>query len=206
VNRIESIIYINLDHRTDRRAEFEVECARLNIPPEKVVRFPAIKMEDPTVGCASSHARALRLAHSLGVGNALICEDDFAFHEEPRVVQRKLAHFFNLVDAGGMPWSAVQLAHQVYESERFDGVVSIARRASNAAGYLVNRPLMQPLAQTIEDAIPKLAETKMHWHYANDVVWCEHMADGRWFFFTERLGCQRPSYSDLSRAFVHERR
>lgn len=203
---IDKIIYINLDHRADRREEFTRECTRLSIPPEKVIRFSACTHEDPVVGCAMSHAYALQMAHTMGLSNVLICEDDFTFHDDPTMVQCNLTHFFTTIHYANKPWKAVQLAHNIYESKSYDTVLSLAVRVSNAAGYLVNGSSIQPLSQAIQTAIEPLRTTKSHWHYANDVVWCTFMKDDQWYLFTEKLGYQRPSYSDLSRTFIHQKR
>jgi hypothetical protein len=77
--------------------------------------------------------------------------------------------------------------------------------ASNAAGYLVHRRQMAELSRLIHDAAEHLAATGKHWHYQNDVVWCECMQRGRWFAFCPRLGFQRPGYSDLAQREVDYR-
>jgi len=54
----------------------------------------------------------------------------------------------------------------------------------------------------IENAKP-LFETGMHWIYMNDVVWSKLMRKSkRWYFHPERLGYQRPSFSDLGKRFI----
>lgn len=207
MDHIDVVIYINLDHRTDRRAEFEAECRRIGIPEEKVIRFPAIKT-DPSiagVGCSRSHAAVLQYAHDQGFKNALICEDDCNFHADPAVFHERLARFFNELGPCGQ-WDAIQLAHMVYESTPYNDYLSVARRASNAACYLVNAHMFEPLSKTIADSAEQLERTGQHWIYQNDVAWCQYMPAGRWYLFTEKLAYQRPSYSDLSHTYVPEPR
>ena len=204
MEHIDKIIYINLDHRTDRRAEFEAECSRIGIPAEKIIRFPAIKT-DPSiagVGCSRSHAAALELAHTLGLKNALICEDDCNFHADPSIFHDRLTRFFK----EDLSWDAIQLAHMTYESTSYNDYLSLAKRASNAACYLVNAHMFQPLSKSIADGAEPLQRTGHHWLYVNDVVWCTYMPAGRWYLFTEKLAHQRPSYSDLSHTYVSEPR
>lgn len=203
---IQKILYINLDRRTDRRLEFENEILRLEIPESKVVRFSAYKMNSPLAGCSLSHAKALRLAHSMNLENVLICEDDFNFHENPDVVEKNLQQFFHKVLHEGLPWDVIQLAYGIYDVTPLDSLLSIARKVCNASGYLVNKHMFIPLAETIEDGIEPLSITGEHWKYQNDVVWCKYMADSHWYIFNERLGYQRPSYSDLGNTFIRDRR
>jgi glycosyl transferase family 25 len=201
---IDKVIYINLDHRTDRRSEFEAECKRVGIPNEKIVRFPAIKT-DPSiagVGCSRSHAAALQLAHEQGLKNVLICEDDCNFHVDPAIFHERLAYFFQK----GVSWDVVQLAHCAHSSSVYDNVLSIAHSSGNAACYLVNAHMLEPLSKTIADAAEPLERTGQHWIYQNDVAWCKYMPAGCWYLFTEKLAYQRPSYSDLSQTYVPEPR
>jgi len=68
-------MYINLDRRTDRRAEFEAECDRLGITVE---RFSAcIDPRGPSYGCTLSHLTVLKCARERGYPSVLIFEDDF---------------------------------------------------------------------------------------------------------------------------------
>jgi hypothetical protein len=39
---VDCIYYINLDHRTDRREQFENEMKPFHLSPEKLVRVPAV--------------------------------------------------------------------------------------------------------------------------------------------------------------------
>jgi len=66
-------IYINLDHRTDRRKLAEDEFDRLGIPE---VRFPAIHNKDGRIGCIESHLTILK---SDLTNVTWVCEDDIEF-------------------------------------------------------------------------------------------------------------------------------
>jgi hypothetical protein len=206
MDQIQKIIYINLDHRTDRRQEFEAEIRRLGIPESKVVRFSAYKMNSPNAGCSLSHAKALRLAHSMNLENVLICEDDFNFHDDPTILESNLQAFFQKVTQENLEWDVVQLAYGIYNVEPKDELLSIAQKVSNASGYLVNKHMLIPLADLIESGVEKLATTGAHWLYQNDVIWCEFMKNNHWYIFNTRLGYQRPSYSDLSGSHYNSRR
>lgn len=54
------MVYINLAHRTDRKAELEKEIEI--IPTEKVLRFNAIADSNGAFGCTKSHNALLDLA------------------------------------------------------------------------------------------------------------------------------------------------
>jgi hypothetical protein len=74
--------------------------------------------------------------------------------------------------------------------------------AQTAAGYLVNCNYYDKLIELYESALPQLIETRRHWDYANDIVWRSLQQTDKWFYFTNRIGKQRASYSDNSGKFA----
>ena len=67
---IEHVVYINLDHRTDRRQHMEKEVSIF--PSERVTRFSAIKHDYGAIGCTRSHIAVLEMAISSDWKNVLI--------------------------------------------------------------------------------------------------------------------------------------
>jgi glycosyl transferase, family 25 len=198
MENIQKIIYINLDHRTDRKKEIEDEFERLSIPKEKIIRFSAVSHPDPVVSCALSHAHSLKLAHSLNLDNVLILEDDFNFIDDIDKVNFNLNYFFsNIKD-----YDALLFIKCFGNSTKMDDILSICNDSSNAAGYLVNKNMFATLAEDFEKSAYLLYHTKAHWIYANDQVWKKYQKNGKWFCFNEHIGYQRRSYSDLSKCEV----
>jgi len=50
MDQIDAILYINLEHRTDRREHLEAEFKRMGIPAEKIHRINAIKNNKVDIG------------------------------------------------------------------------------------------------------------------------------------------------------------
>lgn len=73
---IDKVIYINLDHRTDRLENIKKFIEIGKFPPEKVIRFSAIKEVVGAVGCSKSHIEIIKMAIKNNFGNILILEDD----------------------------------------------------------------------------------------------------------------------------------
>jgi hypothetical protein len=81
--------YINLDKRTDRRAEFEAEMARVDMA-DFVKRFPApvdlthLSKDDFSRhrACAHAHHQLIKYAAEKDLPNILIFEDDAYFYDE----------------------------------------------------------------------------------------------------------------------------
>jgi glycosyl transferase family 25 len=197
MDKIDKIIYINMDSRLDRRKEIEEQFKRVCIPSEKIIRFSGIRHPtSPNAGCNMSHAAALKLAYDLNLQNVLIFEDDFDFIEDIEFVNSSLSKFF--YETSGIPWKAVLLAFGNQESGDFSENISYCLKAKNAAGYLVHRSHMLELSNTIQEAVEPMAATGMHWIYQNDIVWQKCMAKGNWFHFKKRLGFQRLGFSNLA--------
>ena len=78
---IEKVVYINLEHRKDRKEETEAELLKY-FPAEKVVRFDAINQKPGSFGCCKSHIAVLEMAKENKWKNVLIVEDDASW--DPR--------------------------------------------------------------------------------------------------------------------------
>ena len=73
---IDKAVYINLDHRDDRRQIMNQFFQEAGIPLEKTERFSAIRHAVGIVGCAMGHIEILKKAKREGWKSVLILEDD----------------------------------------------------------------------------------------------------------------------------------
>jgi glycosyl transferase family 25 len=73
---IDKAVYINLDHREDRRQIMNHFFQEAGIPLEKTERFSAIRHAVGIVGCAMGHIEILKKAKREGWKSVLILEDD----------------------------------------------------------------------------------------------------------------------------------
>jgi GR25 family glycosyltransferase involved in LPS biosynthesis len=188
---IDHIFYINLDKRTDRRAEIETELSMYNLVAE---RYSAIHTpESGIVGCGYSHLNVLKLAKERGYRNVLICEDDLEFVISKGKMEALLGQFFDL----NIEYDVVMLSYivQVGQETEYDFLGKVID-GQTACCYLVNQNYYDTLINLYSWAIPLLEQTNAHWLYSNDLVWKNLQPDGRWYYFKPRIGRQRTSYSD----------
>ena len=83
MDKIDVVFYINLAHRTDRRASIEEQCKKVGLLSEKVVRIDAIKRTPGTLGCIMSHIKTMETFLANPEQKvALVLEDDFIFNAE----------------------------------------------------------------------------------------------------------------------------
>lgn len=202
MNRIDGILWINLDSRTDRRSEMEGVLQELGMS-EKAERFSAIARPPPMgiLGCGLSHLSCLKLAKERGWKNVLIFEDDFQPLVSPEEFWTSVhAAFQHLESCGG--YDVVMLAHHLQQSEPFGPNLLKVHEVQTASAYIVHMNFYDSLIELYEWAFPLLEKTAHHWIYANDQVWKRLQPNARWYAVEKRLGFQRPSYSDNSEMWM----
>jgi len=193
---IEKIVYINLNKRTDRKEQIESELNNFGLDYE---RYEAIETpEFGLLGCSKSHLNILKMAREKGYKNILILEDDFTFLVSKEEFEKQLTNFFK----SNIDYNICMISYNLKNSEptEFDYLVR-ALDVQTASGYIVNSNYYNKLIDLYEWSCPLLAETHAHWLYANDMVWKKYQIIDKWFCFKNRIGKQRPSYSDTCNCF-----
>lgn len=195
MEHIQHAVYINLDRRTDRRAEFESECQRIGL---HVDRFPAVAEQPGFVGCHKSHLAVLRMARDNNWDHVLIFEDDFQFLVSPTEFQSLLSEFFS----SGIEYDVLMLSYNIQRQEPHNALLGKVLEAQTASGYLVHKRFYNTLIQNLEYHLPLLESTGAHWLHLNDQCWKSIQPQAAWYYFNTRIGKQRPSFSDLSNRFM----
>lgn len=102
---IDKVVYINLDHREDRRQIMQKLFDQGQIPTEKVERFSAIKHKVGIIGCAMGHISILKRAKEQKWKSVLILEDDLEwidFKENYNKLEELVSNPFDVCMLGGM--------------------------------------------------------------------------------------------------------
>ncbi|HSW76987.1 MAG TPA: glycosyltransferase family 25 protein [Candidatus Saccharimonadales bacterium] len=201
--KIDKLIFINLDYRTDRYNELLQQLHNISFPQEKIMRFSALQGSSGPVGCCLSHAAVLKKAHEMNLNNVLILEDDCNFIEDVDNINKTMNYFFNTIAPLG--WDAFLFHCGNINIDRIDDIMNRCLSSSNAVAYLVTNKIMLDLANLIQEGAELLHQTGAHWLYQNDVVWDKQMSVSQWYSPNESLCYQRPSYSDLSEEVVDHR-
>lgn len=197
-HNIDKIFYINLPSRTDRRAEIETELNNYNLEFE---RFDAIPWPGcGSIGCGKSHIGVLKLAKERGYKNILIFEDDFTFTVSKEEFERNMTNFFNDVKEFDVCMLSHNLIrHKILEHDYISKVIE----AQTASGYIINHAYYDILIELFEFSMLMLEKTKQHWIYAIDQIWKPLQENDNWYCFMNRIGKQRPSYSDNGESYTH---
>jgi glycosyl transferase family 25 len=186
---IDKIIYINLDHRQDRRDVMSKFFKEGQIPLDKVVRFSAIRRSFAPLGCVESHTEVLRIAKSNAWKNVLILEDDLAWanFEEG---------YAKLEELTKLPkWDVIMLAGW-YARHDFPRIFE----SYNAGAYLVNEHYIDKLLSNRSYSANKLSSgigfDRRNPKYYADAYWNHLIAIDTWYCIYPCLCYQIDGFSD----------
>lgn len=204
--KIDSIYYINLEHRPDRKEEYlsnfpsidENRIHRINGKYEK---------ENGALGCLQSHILALETA--LQNSNSkeetiLICEDDFHI-KDIFYCNRMLDFAFHTLPR----WDVIMLAHNThsgvdteYVTDKGEKIIKI-KHSATGSGYLLKQSYIPKLLDIFKSDYEKFLNSK-EWksEYCNDVSWVPLQQDDDWYAFVPTIAVQRKSYSDIQGGVV----
>jgi glycosyl transferase family 25 len=189
---IEKIVYINLEERPDRREQVEKELSVF--PPEKVLRFNAIRHRNGAIGASKSHIAVVELAIQNNWKNVLIVEDDMIWNKFEigyPIYKKLVSNPFDVLCLGS---ACVQYNRETYK----------AKYVSTATAYLVNNHYYQTLLETFKDGLEKLTlDESKHALYALDRIWMHLVERDNWFVIQPTLCVQKPGFSNIENKFVN---
>lgn len=187
-DHFDMVYYINLDARTDRKAQIEKELDRLGIRKRK--RIPGVVAEFGQLGCAMAHLNALQDCEKNAYGSCLILEDDFMFSSVN--VRDAVERFWSVP----LVWDVVMFAgvFEKFETTPVDLLLRVIS-AQTTSAYAVNRSFLPRLLANVRDSIHKLKTIDRS--YCIDQHWKTLQPDSHWFAFCPVLGYQRDSFSDI---------
>ena len=215
MENIDKIYYINLDHRTDRKAEIEQEFASHfggTILEHRVERFPAIKHNQGLFGCSISHLEVIKRAKANCAKYIIVFEDDFKFLVSKEIFAENINALFQQVD-NGLDFKVIMLAYnamnrfEVRENamNRFEvrenALLDSTTDVQTCAGYLVNSKYFDELIQCWEHGVQMYQETGQDWIYCCDQYW-KKLQKEKWYLFKTRIGKQRAGFSDCGQRVI----
>ena len=188
------ITYINLAHRTDRRAELENELDKLGV--SCWTRFEAIQADPGALGCSMSH-HALLDAYVLSKDLLMVLEDDCEFLVSRQELDDMIASFI---------WSDASVLCLAYNARRFSPLNRILQRVFNTqtCSAYVLKPGMIPVIKSVAaDSAEMIRQGKRMDHAAIDRVWFREQERYTWAVPVVRAARQRESYSDIENKVVN---
>ena len=194
-NLFDRVLYINLNHRKDRKQTFLKEAKRVGI--RKVQRIDAkFDLLNGNRGCLCSHIRALECAKQEGI--TLILEDDCYFAKDLELLNRQLSEFFNVF---GNKWDVFFLGgrYEKLEPIKNTAFCRILESARSHA-YAVNGHYVSTLKQCFLDGYKDDLREKgaIDILKALDVIWRPLQKKDLWYAGKIKVAYQSHSFSDIT--------
>ena len=210
LNRLDAIIYINLDHRKDRKKQIEEELKKAGVEKKKIIRFPAVYEKlNGHLGCVKSHIGVMKLIKNSNFKNALILEDDFQFEISKNETNTKIDRF---LDKFKNNWDAIHLSRSWWSKDKKinDDICKI-KTVMTASGYIVNNnnDFYDNLLKDFQDSEHELTLNFEKWKKNNpnkkkytdsaalNQHWFKLQEKSKWYIFDPILGKQRGSPSSI---------
>jgi glycosyl transferase family 25 len=204
MEHIDVIFYINLEHRTDRRAHIEKQIEYLCTDKTKVVRINAIKANPGALGCTLSHIKAYdTFLKNPEWKTALIFEDDFTFHNQSSEINneklRKMITTFP-------DWDVLMLSYNHYCFSGYKthnpGILKVMS-AQTASGYCITKKYAKTLRDNFAEAARGMLQDNTDKSFCCDMYWKRLQPYGDWYTTMPAMGYQAPSYSDIEKKNVN---
>jgi glycosyl transferase family 25 len=195
INRCD-VVYINLPHRTDRRAEIESELSRMRL--RNYIRFDGIRAEPGGLGCSLSHRAALSAAKVKSGRLLMVLEDDCQFLKSSFRVSEVIEEFSSsTADVLCLSFSASQ-------SEPLPPWRKLRRvfDARTTSCYVLKTHMIDPVRAMANLSIDLFQQGLPASLAAFDMVWRRIQKEKTFVVPRERLARQRASYSDIEGHFA----
>lgn len=204
---IDSIMYLNLEHRKDRLKNigfqlYESDVATLlPIDKTKIHKIDAIyNSKNGAAGCGESHVKALDLAIQNKWNCVLIFEDDFMWKDNTQYIIDCLKS----IDTTNVKWDAILLSTNKVKCKVIRKEENNLQKIENGyttSGYIIKGlDKIKDLRKCFYDSYNKLKKTnKIYGSDCIDVAWNIFQKRDNWFRFDKNLGTQISSFSDISK-------
>ena len=185
---IDKVVYINLDHRQDRRDIMKKFFEEGQIPEDKIIRISAVK-QGKGIGCLKSHTQALQLAKNNNWKNVLILEDDLEWLEFDK-------GYSQLQEIMKFPrWDVIQLVGWYVRHDLPRLFYTL-----NAGAYIVNSSYYDTLLKNRYEALNKITGFQSFFlncsMYTADVYWNKLVEKDYWYGLYPCICRQVDIYSD----------
>jgi glycosyl transferase family 25 len=188
---IEKVIFINLEYRLDRKSQIESELFKY-FPPEKIVRFNAIKFSNGAIGCTKSHISVLEMAIKEGWKNYLVVEDDAMwsnFEKGYSILECLIKNSFDVIQLGS--------TYTEYDKETYK-----SSKAYTTTAYIVNSHYYETLLSNFKDGLNLFIENGISSSFAIDAYMERLQRRDNWYVIVPSLMIQRAGYSDIEKRVI----
>jgi glycosyl transferase family 25 len=190
------IMYINLDHRTDRLNEIQQELRNLDVTHAK--RFAAIKADSGALGCSLSHHTLL---HNLRLTTGrlyMIIEDDAHFISDRNELDALITEF-----AEHPKMDVLCLGNRTRNLIRVSNNLAITSHTQTTSCYIFKPYMCSVLSDVFNESITRLKNGESQSTAALDQVWKKIQPYYTFVVPVSKAVVQRESFSDIEQEVVN---
>lgn len=192
ISDIKHVLYINLEHRTDRKTHVLNELDKIGLVAE---RFNAVKLENGAIGCSMSHLKCVQHAKKMGWEHLCIVEDDITF-TNPKLFIRQLNKFLKSQEN----WDVLLIGGNVVPPYEPVGDYCVkTTHTQTTIGYIVKSHYYDNLIENYKEGISLLLKNQENrFYYALDKYWFKLQEKDNWYIITPLTVTQKDNdYSDI---------
>ena len=189
---MDHVLYINLNHRTDRRKHMERQLSLLGICG---TRMPAVFHKRGYLGCIMSHIQCIQHAQSQCWESVCIMEDDITF--------TNVDVFKTSLSKVSTNWDVLLLGTNMAPPfEQIDEYHARVFNAQTTTGYIVKQHYYETLLQNYQESLALLTKHSVKSLYAIDIYWKRLQKKDLWYVLTPLTVVQLPGYSDIENGYT----
>jgi GR25 family glycosyltransferase involved in LPS biosynthesis len=208
--RVDGVIYINLEGRDDRKELITKEMELMKLPSEKINKVSGIYIpKNGHKGCVQAHILALQIAKMNKWNTTFILEDDAELTCSPEDFQKKIEEMFKYFESDDFKkeytnWDVILLCPTYTKTEDTNNSnVKRLKHGSTSSGYLINNHYIDILLDLFKDCNEKMTYEKWgkdngHEPNALDQRWLELQKRDNWFTYKDNLIKQRDVWSTIN--------
>ena len=218
VNRLDAIIYINLENRLDRKELLMKELEKLNANMGKVHKVSGVYIpKNGHKGCIQSHILALNMIKLNKWKRTLILEDDAELNIEPEVFNNLLNTTLDTLDSKQPDWNVIMLgtANKVIDKDTnmmpleifaADGTkmplaIEKLKTATTSSAYIVKDTYVENILNLFGNCNDNMVHNKLSGqgfeYWALDQKWAELQIKDKWFSIDKDPIKQRAIWSTI---------
>ena len=219
INRLDAIIYINLENRGDRKELLMKDLEKLNTNMSKVHKVSGVFIpKNGHKGCIQSHILALNMIKLNKWKRVLILEDDAEIDMHPEVVNDLLNKTMDTLDANYSNWNVIMLgtANKVVD-DKFNSIpITVAtqngetqenlkiqklKTATTSSAYIVKDTYVDNILELFNTCNDNMEHKKLtgdnYEIWALDQKWAELQIKDNWFVLDKDPIKQRAVWSTI---------
>jgi len=202
IDKIDGVVYINLENREDRKKLIKEEMGKMGITEDKIHKVSGMFIpKNGHKGCVQSHILALQMAKMNNWDTTLILEDDAELNVLEGEFKSKLSGIFDFLK--DKEWDVIMIGKaNTVEKENHNDIIKL-KSGTTSTGYIIKKHYYKKLLNLFIDCnnhmtTDKWGETNKHEPYALDQKWSELQGKDNWYGFKKDLLKQRNIWSTIN--------